>query len=401
MATTGVLFVLAVVLSKHGITAGYASENTTGWQTQGFTEESHLSSPTTVRGGDDVREQPPSPDVWHYLGYVSVPALLVVGVCGNTMTIIVMRDSQFKSNPFSYILIALALSDTTLNILSPLTRQFVREMVGRDIRATNTVTCVTFFWFWRMSKMTSSWLVVAISVERLIAIVYPLHASRLITKRAVLVTITAIYLFLGIYNAFWGTVVDRVINGACIPNTRPLEARVLSLVLILIGCCLYSFLPSLLLIINTGRTIIGLKEAKAQATQIRSEVNNAYDKITRMLLAVSGAFVILVLPITIGHLLAIVDEISILEDTNVAITVLREVAQLAEQINYSINFFLYATCSSLFRQRFFEIVTCGQSSGKTSHKKPQEASNSSATTHTRAWHGGILLKILDRLLKLV
>ena len=105
-------------------------------------------------------------EVIQHINYFLVPFLLLVGITGNICTILVMRSKRFRGMVVSEILVALATSDAVVNVLLPHNRLFVRRILGVDIRSLNEVTCKMFFWAFRVSKITSSWLVVCIASER-------------------------------------------------------------------------------------------------------------------------------------------------------------------------------------------------------------------------------------------
>ncbi|XP_055956203.1 uncharacterized protein LOC126817931 [Patella vulgata] len=50
--------------------------------------------------------------------------------------------------------------------------------------------------------------------------------------------------------------------------------------------------------------------------------------------------------------------LNIFESTEPTMVIYREVAQILEQLNYSINFFMYVLCSKSFRDRVKLVLTC-------------------------------------------
>ena len=53
-----------------------------------------------------------------------------------------------------------------------------RQLLGVDIRSFTDAGCKTFYWSWRMAKMTSSWLVVFICIERYVRTTFELCRNR-------------------------------------------------------------------------------------------------------------------------------------------------------------------------------------------------------------------------------
>ena len=354
---------IRVVLIITALTSSYASAQNSASNESLFTVEATSPFPegytTQPVNNTESSPLPTSYDVWAYIGFVTVPLLFVVGIVGNIFTVIIMRDEEFKKNVTSYILIALALSDLIVNFMYPFNKQFVRTLIGRDIRALSTFGCHFFFSLWRTVKMSTSWLVVLISVERFIAVVYPFKAVKWIVKSRVLLAISTIYVILGIYNSYWSSVTDRIVGPYCLPNTRPAEALQLSYILILLGNVVYSPIPCVILFITTSIIVHALRRSHAKRKHLTSEQAQQQDntsRITGMLLGVCIAFLILVTPITIGHLLSIFAGINILFSTDPSVTIYRELAQLMEQTNHSINFFLYVVSSSEFRRVLWDLL---------------------------------------------
>ena len=354
---------IRVVLIITALTSSYVSTQNSASNENLFTVEATSPFPedniTQLVNNTESSPLPTSYDVWAYIGFVTVPLLFVVGIVGNIFTVIIMRDEEFKKNVTSYILIALALSDLIVNFMYPFNKQFVRTLIGRDIRALSTFGCHFFFSLWRTVKMSTSWLVVLISVERFIAVVYPFKAVKWIVKSRVLLAISTIYVILGIYNSYWSSVTDRIVGPYCLPNTRPAEALQLSYILILLGNVVYSPIPCVILFITTSIIVHALRRSHAKRKHLTSEQVQQQDntsRITGMLLGVCIAFLILVTPITIGHLLSIFAGINILFSTDPSVTIYRELAQLMEQTNHSINFFLYVVSSSEFRRVLWDLL---------------------------------------------
>ena len=123
---------------------------------------------------------PPTPSPWQDLkdnfaraGYVILPTFLVIGLMGNSLTIATMLSKEFLHLTSRYILICLALSDTTLLLTQPFNKIFVQTMFGYDPRALSDSSCKIFFHIFKTAKMTSSWLVVLLCLNVLLPWYFP------------------------------------------------------------------------------------------------------------------------------------------------------------------------------------------------------------------------------------
>lgn len=156
-----------------------------------------------------------------YLEIIITLLLFLVGVTGNLLTVMVMCTKYFRRMAISVTLTALALSDLIFSLMFPLNKLFIRDWFGTDVRSLSSAGCKVFFWVFRMSKMTSSWFVVLISLERFIATVFPLKAKGISTKLSNAICVGMIYVSLGTYIGVWGSYTDKMLDGKCVPNTKP------------------------------------------------------------------------------------------------------------------------------------------------------------------------------------
>ena len=85
-----------------------------------------------------------------------------------------------------------------------------------------------------------------------------------------------------------------------------------------------------------------------------------------MLITINIAFMILVLPISFAHLILHIQDKNIFEARDMATVIFREISQLMEQMNYSINFFLYVLSSSIYRNKLLVVFKLREES---SHEK--------------------------------
>lgn len=298
------------------------------------------------------------------IGYIIVPTFLIIGLFGNTMTIIVMRNSLFRRTSIAMILVALSLSDSTLLVMVPFNKLFLQKYLGLDVRALHWLGCKTFFWFWRTAKMTSSWFIVLISLERFVVIMHPLRAKTLVTKRAASYGILLVYLFIGGYNFIWVCFSDVIRAGKCLSNVPDKAANVLFVRAFIIGgSSLYTHIPvvltALLNVVSVTKLVRQDRKRKSMTPHMKTLHYKRQDKsnaLSAMLISVSVAFFVLVTPISVLHALTVYRGVNLFHTTDYNLSIVRELAMITEQLNYSINFYLYVLCSRAFRKQFLSIM---------------------------------------------
>ena len=292
--------------------------------------------------------------------YVVTPTILLVGLFGNTMTVLTLSSKAFSNLTLRFILIAISLSDTTLIVLQPFNKLFVRELIGYDARALSAGGCKFFFWLFRTAKMTSSWFIVILCFERFVAVVFPLKTRSIINKTNILMMIVSDYVLIGIYNGFW-TFSSIIVDGICKPDVVYPDTELKYLRFLLAGLSLYYFIPLIVMVVFTPIIIWKmLHQTNGHPTQQAIDIISTKDvteiRASMVLAVIVAAFIMFVLPITLVFSLAYAQHVSPFETNSYGFFIFREVAQILELFNYSINFFLYIMCSEMFRRRTLQIL---------------------------------------------
>ena len=288
--------------------------------------------------------------------YGYFPSVFVFGCFGNILTILVMTSKKFSTNTCSIAIFALALSDTTLLFCQPFNKEFFIKMVGSDVRSLSSIGCKLYYVIRRTSKMSSSWFVVYLCFEKFMAVWYPLKVKLIITKRLVLgYVLVVVAIFLAI-TGYWSYASDVDENGRCQPDlynrTNPDSVTAWKRMLG-VGVTLYSISPMAILLCLTPLILYKLA---LQRRKFKSRVAQQSSRITAMLVLIVISYIVLIIPISMVHILATYLGIKSFGTSKVGFVVFKEVAQILEQLNYSVNFFIYVLASSAFRQGLKEVL---------------------------------------------
>lgn len=352
--------------------------------TQG-NEWQNSSTFATNRSVSTSGSQSKDPSVIDYINYIFLPTTVSIGVAGNLITIVIMKSRFFSLKPSSYLLICLAVSDIVLLLTQPFNKAFFIKIVGQDVRALHDVTCKIYFIIRRSSKMTSSWFVVGLCIERFIAVWFPLKAKLVVSKRALLIGILAVYLIIFGFTGAW-SYASKVVSGKCQPDAydrNNAAARERFGAMLRAGSSLYSIIPMVILLTFTPLIIFKLvHHNQKRLFMTGSNSNKVKDdgRVTAMLIGVVIAYIIFVLPITVLHNAAYELQISAFASNNEAFNLYKEISQLLEQLNYSLNFFLYVMASYRFRSILWEFITCGHHRLQKSSLRTTNKSKSSSST---------------------
>ena len=288
--------------------------------------------------------------------YIAFPVFAVTCIVGNAINIFVMLSSSLRKAPSTYILVALAVSDSTFILMWPFNKNFVRQLFLTDVRSLSDASCKIFFFVFKTVKMSSAGFVTLVSIERFIAIWFPLKAKIINTKKIILIQIASVVIFLSIINGAW-SVSSKIINGVCVPHADVEGYPNMKQNFVIYGIVFVFILPTAIMLILSPLTAFQLYRQYRSRIRMTNNVsdskvnNSASDTIraTVMLLSVTLAFVLLMTPITFSHIYMVLIGQNIFETSDNRLVIYRNVSQVLELSNFTINFFLYVLISKSYR----------------------------------------------------
>lgn len=129
--------------------------------------------------------------------------LFILILCGNCLTIAAVQFSRrLRSVVSNLFILSLAISDLLVGLTIPYHLAFYLDVTLGE----SHLICIMKFFFNIVACCVSIWNLIAIAVDRYIAIVYPLHYSRWITKRVAVAVIIFGWIsgaIIGIIPVFW------------------------------------------------------------------------------------------------------------------------------------------------------------------------------------------------------
>ena len=242
----------------------------------------------------NTSNQHPS-DYW--LTVTVTPVLVLLGLLGNTLSILVMRRKKFKDNTTSTFIIVLAMADSTYLLTNYLTIRWISIMTGINIREISLFSCKFTMYLVYVSKALGAWIIVSVSLERLVLVSVPLRVKSMWgTKRTkiwilcLLLIISAIYIYIPI-------LVDvQKEHGVRGCDFSPTIAR-LNKKLNIFDCIFYSLLPSFILIVLNSILYYMLRVTKQNMSKITNGIDTLRFNATLITLCIS--YMTLTLPISI------------------------------------------------------------------------------------------------------
>lgn len=117
------------------------------------------------------------------------PLIIVTGSIGNIFSVVVFFRTKLRKLSSSYYLAALGISDTVFLLMN-----FIPWFpMGAELQSIDTVCKLTTF-LSGVSSVLSAWFVVAFTIERFIAVLYPLKRQTMCTVRRAKIVIIGLLL---------------------------------------------------------------------------------------------------------------------------------------------------------------------------------------------------------------
>jgi len=320
-----------------------------------------------------------------------LPLMIVVGSVANFLVFLVMRRPKMRHQTTGFYMAILAIADE-LALLCGCLNKWLWEFNKVTILHMSPAACKIFSSIFYTTMDFSVWMVVIMTVERFIAVTFPLKAAYFCTiKKAKYATLATLVVTFAVNAHFLvtHTFIYRNNEHGCQSKSETFD-EFMHFMWPWIDASKYSFIPvitififNILIIYNLvqasdsrSKLISGdssankLRQANASAPQYTSastaasstpQSSNNNRRLTTMLLVVSITFCILSTPLLV---LQILEQAKIVQRTVVLLRI-NAVCLFLQYSNHTVNFFLYAVTGKIFRRELvglFLLVQecCGQ-----------------------------------------
>ncbi|KAK2168707.1 hypothetical protein LSH36_15g20017 [Paralvinella palmiformis] len=327
--------------------------------------------------GDDQSTTEPPYDVPRRVYFVMSGVVIMTGLVFNTLSFIVLLSSlTLRQTASGLYLISLSLADTIflfgdfLRWLNSGQKPFNIDIHFMDV---SQFACKLIYFLRYGGKLTSSWLTVAITTERLLLVACPLKHPRISTPHKTRMTIAAMFVVCFLFASFPFWSVDLAVRHreiiCVIDDVFWYELG--SWFALRIGSLL---LPGAIVCVMTGVIIYFMTHAQqrrmrklssrlaVQRQNTTERTKMALEKqLTMMLVMVAIAFLVLRLPYTVTYYMNEYKE-EIWPTASkwfyYRIYAANKMADTLATLNYAINFFLYYFCGKIFRKQLKLVCTC-------------------------------------------
>ncbi len=346
-----------------------------------MSNESGMITTSSYTNFHDDAAAKPETNIIEYVYNYSRPFVWALGSIGNILSCCVFSRKTFHHTLTGFLFRWLAVFDFIV-VQEHLESMFI--LYGIDLVALQPWSCRVLTWLFESTKLIAIWLLIAISFERLVAVVMPLKAKTLctVTKGKMFLSLL-IVCSLGIFchyllafdtRAYYDGSLGRYVN-----NCYPRRGMSVSLQIYTwyispwLKFWLYAVVPFILVITSNIIIIIGLRRhaIKRQTLMIESSCgsqsrtisvsDSVVDKpaggrtgskqtsMTAMLLTVSLAFVILTTP-WCTYL--------VLQKLYRPVFELHHIGYVLMALHHAMNFILYCLSGRRFRLELKHLIFC-------------------------------------------
>jgi hypothetical protein len=282
------------------------------------------------------------------------PVLMVLGTVGNLVSLFVLNQPNYRRTSTGFYMMSLALADWHY-VSNGLIHHYLRRNFGSVV--VSTLFCRSLLFFLFCGSALSSWTLVLMTYDRMVAIVFPLKAPVLCTKtRAKIALSIAAVVNLGraIPCLFWGNFIysrtldywtcDLVLPHRTYYHIYYNESTVGN-----------QWLPFSLLLLANTRILLAVSRSNAQRKSLIgdnnvSKLRGQEGAITIMLLSNTFAFLLFCLPYQIDFIFwKYIFRWRTFLDRHYRVMTWN-VAYLVRFLNPTVNFYLYLLSSSKFRR---------------------------------------------------
>ncbi|XP_008108906.1 galanin receptor type 3 [Anolis carolinensis] len=311
--------------------------------------------------------------------------IFLVGTVGNGLVLaVLLRNGQVKYNTTNLFILNLAVADLCFILFCV---PFQATIYTLDGWLFGAFGCKAVHFFIYLTMYASSFTLAAVSVDRYLAIRYPLKSRDLRTSRNAALAIFMIWtlslLFAGPYLSYFQIVQYQKVP-ICVPIWEDQRRKILDILTFVFGYVL----PVVVVSLAYARTIKFLWTAVDPIERI-SESRKAKRRVTKMIIAVAVLFCLCWLP----HHLVILCFWFGYFPFNRATYACRLASHCLSYANSCLNPIVYALISKHFRKRFKQVFTCLLVQDKNRKKRGGNKVHVANVTnglvnHTAGFYGG-------------
>ena len=281
--------------------------------------------------------------------------LMVLACIGNGLSIYAVRH-RIKTSSSCFYIVNLAVCDSLV----------IFSKVGYDILYRFDIElgywgCKMLMYIVNVLLCWSVWLVVLMTGERVVAIIWPLKAMAWLSVKRAKLMVVAIYVTMAAFNSVYLVVITSTYQGGfAICSVLGKYTGFFNEIWSPINTSVATFIPQILIFLINLSMILKIKEVRRRQAELRAGSQESSGQVTAMLLAVSITFFLLTSPYSVFVTLVsqgIWDYMATPYSYSVYLLIITILRLLAD-LNHCVNFLLYVASGSSFRKEIRKLCSC-------------------------------------------
>lgn len=281
-----------------------------------------------------------------------LPVIIIVGTIGNILSFIIWMKRRLRRTSTFFYLAMLAVSDTVFLIISGL-KTWVRIWSYVELLHVSIISCKVITFIVHSSLHISAWLIVAVTIERFLAVWFPLRANGMCSFRRVkIVTMSIVVVFLLLNSHFFWTAELVSTDNPESPDQLECTTNTTKVCVYFpwFNIIIFSVIPSVLVLILNLLIIFCLlkhrETLKCAMTKNDQHMQSIHRRLAVILLTISFVWIFTTVPTTLTFIIKRTDKDM---ESRAQAILLRVLSYILLYINHAINFFLYCMTGRLFR----------------------------------------------------
>jgi hypothetical protein len=314
--------------------------------------------------------------VEYHIWTIFPPILLVLGTVGNSLTIIIYLRTPLRKTALSVYAITLAVSDT-IALYIGLLQTWLLYVFEEGVR-TSSLLCKFNSWMIFTSLQVSTWIISAVTIERVAVVWFPFRYRKKVEGRkhaVIIVILICVFIILLNSHFLYGityryTYQEVRFERSCTGVTKEYSYFVQN-IWPFIDAVVYYIVPSTIIVI--GNVLIVHKVTKSrklsQGRHVGSTVVNESSggnqnrrSLLAIVLTLNMAFLLTTSPICLFQLANNFNDLVIKNEEHMKgdeTTALWTILFMIMNINHSTNCFIYVITGSTFRRELTSVL-CGR-----------------------------------------
>ncbi|XP_029433124.1 galanin receptor type 2-like [Rhinatrema bivittatum] len=276
--------------------------------------------------------------------------IFLLGTVGNSLVLaVLLRNGQMSHNTTNLFILNLSVADFSFIIFCV---PFQATIYSLEVWLFGSFMCKAVHFFIYLTMYASSFTLAAVSMDRYLAIRYPLRSRELRTPCNAVATMAVIWglsvVFAGPYLSYYD-LIDYNSRNICMPNWEEWKRKIMDTSTFVLGYVI----PVLIVSLSYTRTIKYLWTA-VDPLEDMSESKKAKRKVTKMIIIVTVLFCLCWLPYHVVILCYLYGDFPFNQTTYA----FRLLSHCMAYANSCLNPIVYALVSKHFRKGFKKVFSC-------------------------------------------